>query len=91
MDLGIAQVELGGLQLGLRGQHLGLRLLRRGRLIQLLLADRAALDRLLHARERRLRLGKRGFGARDLGLGPATSRLERRLLDHEQQIALLDS
>jgi hypothetical protein len=88
------------LQLNVRTQHLGLRLLCGSRRpIQLLLADRAAFDRLLKSLQGRVRLGERGLGAGELGsargdnLGPRVvdllqirmSRHKRRLGDRERR------
>ncbi len=91
VDLGITEVEFGRFQRRLLRQHLGgLAFLDRFRLVHLLLTDRAAAPGYAPAFGGQLGLFERRLCPRQVGLGRVHRGDILRLLDLEQQLALLD-
>ncbi len=89
--LGVAQVDRGFLELRLHRANLTLRdLLLGGRLVKLLLADRAGFDGPLKAVGGHLGLRQLRFRLHQAGFRLIHRRHVGRLLDHEEKLVLLD-
>ena len=88
---GIAQVQPGTLDGGLVGGHFGVGLAQGGAgVVVLLAADGVAFDQLAVALFLQARLERIGLGLAQVGLGTVQVGLERRRVNTEQHVALLD-